>query len=89
LRAPACCVERGANHDALSLAFLAPEIVKAAIEGRLACGAGISRLPIFQHLGANSSDSLESLYPRRIDAWITARRGMRVMIEVIIVAGSS
>ena len=52
----------------LSLAFLAPEIVKAAIDGRLPRGVGISRLSDL--LGANSSDSLESLHPRRSDAYI-------------------
>jgi hypothetical protein len=37
------CSQRKVNMT-LSLAFLAPEIVKAAIDGRLARGVGISRL---------------------------------------------
>ena len=28
----------------ISLAFLAPELVKAAVEGRLSCGIGVNRL---------------------------------------------
>ena len=32
--------------------------------------SGFPAFPIFRHLGANSSDSLESLHPRRSDAYI-------------------
>ena len=56
------CSPRKVNMT-LSLAFLAPEIVKAAIDGRLPRGVGISRLSGLPHLGANSSDSLDSLRP--------------------------
>jgi hypothetical protein len=74
LSGSAKCIEEIADREGcsprnmtLSLAFLAPEIVKAAIDGRLPRGVGISRL---SDLGANSSDSLESPHPRRIDAYV-------------------
>ena len=46
------------------------------MDGYLA-GSGFPAFPIFRRLGANSSDSLESLHPRRIDAYI-ARAANRI-----------
>jgi hypothetical protein len=53
----------------LSLAFLAPEIVKAAIDGRLARGGGISRL---SDLPVSWRE--QEFHPRRIDAYVGKSR---------------
>jgi site-specific DNA recombinase len=72
------CSPRKVNMT-LSLAFLAPEIVKAAIMDGYLAASGFPAFSIFRRLGANSSDSLESLHPRRIDAYIArAANGITV-----------
>ena len=56
------------------------------MDGYLAA-SGFPAFATFRRLGANSSDSLEWLHPRRIDLYIA--RVTFVLSEVIIVAGSS
>ena len=62
------CSPRKVNMTLL-LAFLAPEIVKAAIDGRLARGGGISRL---SNLPASWRE--QEFHPRQIDAYVGKSR---------------